>query len=125
MERAVPTVVNRKKEVILAAGILFALAVAVAAPFVASTYPDGLESAFYGIYGAKDFQHPLIKEEARDQAEQALIERSGNEFSWSAPLQEYRIPGMDAWGEVLAIMFGVVCILFLGYGVTRLAAREK
>lgn len=116
---------NRKKEAILAAGILFALIIAVAAPFAASTYPDGLDSAFYNIYGAKNLQTPNIDNDAVEQAEQAVIKQSGNEFSWSAPLQEYHIPGMDAWGEVLAIMFGVLCILFVGYGVTRLTAHEK
>jgi cobalt/nickel transport system permease protein len=125
VEQAVPSQFNRKKEAILATGIVLALAIAVAAPFVASTYPDGLESAFYGIYGAKDLQSPLIDDHAAELAEQSIAERSGNDFSWSAPLQEYRIPGMDTWGEVIAIMVGVLCILFLGYGITRLTTREK
>ena len=117
--------VNRKREAVLAVGILITLGIAVAAPFVASTYPDGLESAFYGIYGAKDFQEPLIEEESATQADQAVVEKTGNEFSWSAPLQGYSIPGMDKFGEMIAIGIGVAAILFLGYGVTRVTSRRK
>jgi len=37
-------------------GIAVALVIAVAAPFLASGNPDGLESAFFSIHGAKEFQ---------------------------------------------------------------------
>ena len=37
-------------------GIAVALVIAVAAPFIASGNPDVLESAFFSIHGAIDFQ---------------------------------------------------------------------
>jgi cobalt/nickel transport protein len=41
-----------QKQFVMAA-VALALIIAVLAPFLASGDPDGLESAFFGIYGAK------------------------------------------------------------------------
>lgn len=116
---------RKKRDVAILAGIIIALGIAIAAPFAASTYPDGLESAFYGIYGAKDFQSPVIEDTMAATAEQAVIEKTGNEFSWTAPFQDYQIPGFDKMGEVGAIVIGLLSIVLVGYGVTKMIARQK
>mgnify|MGYP002682935126 CR=1 FL=1 len=45
-------------------GIAVALVIAIAAPFLASSNPDGLESAFFSMYGAKPFMGSDLDEEA-------------------------------------------------------------
>jgi len=42
-----------KRDRTIAVGAIIAIAIAVAAPFVASSNPDGLESAFFGIFGPR------------------------------------------------------------------------
>lgn len=116
---------GKKRDVVIIAGIIIALGIAIAAPFTASTYPDGLESAFYGIYGAKDFQSPIIEDTKAATAEQVVLEKTGNEFSWSAPFQNYQIPGLDKTGEVGAIVIGLLSIVIVGYGVTKMITRQK
>ncbi len=104
-------------------GIAVALVIAVAAPFIASGNPDGLESAFFSIYGAKDFQGDELDEDAAEAAEEQAIAITGNDFSFDAPLPDYGIEGLDKPGEVLAVVIGTLLMLVLVYGVARVAAR--
>lgn len=120
-----PAGVGKIKDILIAAGITVTLLVAVAAPFVASTYPDGLESAFYGIYDAKDPDIPFIDDNKATLAEEEVITRTGNDFSWSAPFQDYQVVGMEKSGEILAIVLGVLATILIGFGVTRAIARSK
>lgn len=69
-----------KKQYIMI-GIAIALVIAVAAPFIASGNPDGLESAFFSIHGAKDFQGDELDEDAAEAAEARAVEITGNDFS--------------------------------------------
>ena len=104
-------------------GIAVALVIAVAAPFIASGNPDGLESAFFSIHGAKDFQGDELDEDAAEAAEARAVEITGNDFSFDAPLPDYGIEGLDKPGEVLAVVIGTLLMLVLVYGVARVAAR--
>jgi cobalt/nickel transport system permease protein len=125
MNEKQPTGMSKIKDVLIAVGITITLLVAVAAPFVASSYPDGLESAFYSIYDAKNPNIPLIDHYKATLAEEEVITRTGNNFSWRAPFQEYQIGGMEKSGEILAIVLGVLATILIGFGVTRAIARSK
>lgn len=105
------------------AGIAVALVIAVAAPFIASGNPDGLESAFYSIYEAKPLIGDGLDEDAAAAAEEELVARTGNEFAFDALMPDYSIPGLDKPGEVLAVVGGTLLMLVLVYGVARITAR--
>ena len=111
-----------KKQFIMI-GVAVALVIAVAAPFLASGNPDGLESAFFSIHGAKDFQGNDLDEDAAAAAEEKVVAVTGNDFSYGAPLPDYGIAGMDKPGEALAGVVGTLLVLALAYGVARVAAR--
>ncbi|HZD43235.1 MAG TPA: PDGLE domain-containing protein [Methanomicrobiales archaeon] len=106
-------------------GVAVAILIAVAAPFLASSNPDGLESAFFGIFGAKDVQGDTLNEDKAALAEEAVVEKTGNDFSWQSPFQDYTIEGLDRPGEVLAIVLGTLVVLLLGFGISKLTARPK
>jgi cobalt/nickel transport protein len=104
-------------------GIVIALVIAVAAPFLAGEDPDGLESAFFSIYNAKEFTGSELDEEAARVAEEQVIAATGNDFSYEAPMPDYAIPGMDTLGEVLAIVLGTILVIAVAYGAARVTAR--
>ncbi len=104
-------------------GIVIALVIAVAAPFLASGNPDGLESAFFSIHEAKPFMGSELDEEAAGAAEEEAIATTGNDFSYEALMPDYTIPGLDKVGEVLAIVLGTVVMIALAYGIARVTAR--
>jgi cobalt/nickel transport system permease protein len=116
---------RRAKDMVIVAGITIALAIAIAAPYYASTYPDGLESTFLSANGAKDVTTVHIDENKAVVAGQAVADKTGNTFSWQAPMTDYAIPGMDKPGEVLAIVFGVLVLFALGFGVSRFISRKS
>ncbi|MFA6331857.1 MAG: cobalt transporter CbiM [Methanoregula sp.] len=116
---------RKAKDVIIIAGITIALALAIIAPYYASTYPDGLDSTFLSAYGAKDVTTVHIDEAKATSAEAAVAEKTGNTFSWQAPLTDYAIPGMDKPGEAMAILFGVLVLLALGFGISRFISRKN
>ena len=104
-------------------GIAIALVIAVAAPFLASGNPDGLESAFFSIYEAKPFLGDELDEEAAGAAEEQVVATTGNDFSYEALMPDYSIPGMDKDGEVLAIVIGTLLMLILVFAVAKVSAR--
>lgn len=109
----------------LIAGIVVALAIAVMAPFLASGNPDGLESAFFGIYGAKEIHGDDLDEGMAALAEESVVERTGNTFSFEALMPDYTIPGLGKEGEVVAIVLGTIAVLAIGFGLSRYLARTK
>ena len=111
-----------KKQFIMI-GIAIALVISVAAPFITSENPDGLESAFFSIYGAKDFRGSELDEEAAEAAEAKAVAITGNDFSFDAPLPDYGIEGLDKPGEVLAVVIGTIPTVGLAYGAARVTAR--
>jgi cobalt/nickel transport protein len=54
-----------------------------------------------------------------------VVEKTGNTFSWQAPLPDYTIPGLEKPGEVMAILFGVLVLFFLGFGISRFISRKN
>ncbi|WP_292407926.1 MULTISPECIES: PDGLE domain-containing protein [unclassified Methanoculleus] len=104
-------------------GVAIALVIAVAAPFLASGSPDGLESAFFSIYEAKPFLGSELDEEAAGAAEEQAISLTGNDFSYEALMPDYSIPGFDKAGEVLAVVIGTLLILVLGLAAAKISAR--
>ncbi len=119
-----PAATGRSKDIIIVAGIAFALAIAIFAPFYASTYPDGLDSTFLSAYGAKDTTTIHIDESKALSAEEVVAEKTGNTFSWEAPLPDYTLPGLDKPGEILAIIFGVIVLFILGFGISRFITKQ-
>jgi hypothetical protein len=121
----IPARSHKAKDMLMVAGITIALAIAVFAPYYASTYPDGLDSTFLTAYGAKEVNTVHIDESKAEFAETAVAEKTGNTFTWQAPLPEYSLPGLDKPGEVLAILFGVFVLFLLGFGISRFMARKN
>ena len=115
----------KAKDIIVLAGITIALAIAIFAPYYASTYPDGLESTFLSAYGVKEVTPVHIDESNIGAAETAVNETTGNTFTWQAPLPGYSLPGLDKPGEVLAILFGVVVLFILSFGISRFVTRKN
>lgn len=107
------------------AGIAVALVIAVLAPFLASGDPDGLESAFFGMYGAKTATGTELDEEMAGIAEEKVVETTGNDFAFASPMPDYGIEGLDKMGEVFAVLLGTVVMIGLVWGVGRAVARPK
>jgi cobalt/nickel transport system permease protein len=116
---------RKAKDMVIIAGIAVILAMAVFAPYYASTYPDGLDSTFLSAYGAKDVATVHIDTEKAASAEELVTEKTGNTFSWQAPLPDYSLPGLDKPGEVIAILFGVLVLFVLGFGISRFISRKN
>jgi cobalt/nickel transport system permease protein len=125
VSREIPSGTRRAKDVVIIAGIIVTLAIAIGAPYYASTYPDGLDSTFLTVYGAKDVTTVHIDEAKAASAEAQVAEKTGNTFSWQAPLPDYSIPGLEKPGEVIAILFGVLVLFFLGFGISRFISRKN
>ncbi len=119
-----PAGARRAKDFVIGAGICFALVLAVLAPYYASTSPDGLDSTFLSAYGAKDPASVSIDGDKALAAEKLVAEKSGNTFFWASPFPEYSVPGLDKPGEVMAIIFGVLLLLALGFGISRFMAGK-
>ena len=107
------------------AAIALALVIAILAPFLASGDPDGLESAFFGLYGAKSVTGTDLDEAQAEVAEEEVIERTGNDYEFAAPMPDYAIEGLDKPGEVAAVVGGTLVMLGIAWGVTSAMARQK
>jgi cobalt/nickel transport system permease protein len=112
-------------DILVIGGIIAALIIAVLAPYYASTYPDGLDSTFLKISGAGTGGSTIVDESQAGAAQAALVEKTGNSFSWQAPFTSYSLPGLDKPGEVLVIIAGVLSLFLLGFGVSRFIARRN
>ncbi len=75
---------------------------------------------------AQRTQQPYISTRGRRiSAEELVAEKSGNTFSWQAPFPDYAIPGLEKPGEVMAILFGVLVLFVLGFGISRFISRKN
>jgi cobalt/nickel transport protein len=92
---------------LLYTGIVVALLIAIAAPFLASKDPDGLESAASGVV---------------DKSKLSDLEKS--EPAVSSPMADYSIAGMGKSGEVLAIVAGTVAILIISFGFGKMLKKK-
>jgi cobalt/nickel transport protein len=91
---------------ILIGGLVIAIIIAVLAPFLASSNPDGLEST----------AEKIINENALHKNLQALgLEEEGTVAP--SPMPDYAIEGMGKAGEVIAMIIGTLMMLALAYGV--------
>jgi cobalt/nickel transport protein len=113
------------KKTFIFAGLAVALVIAAMAPFIASSNPDGLESAFFGIFGAKDIQGSTLDEEHAGAAEEQVTEITGNEFSFDSLFPDYTIEGLGKSGEAAAVIIGTLLVLGIGLGLSRVVARKE
>ena len=120
----VPATTKKARDIVIFGGIALALSFAVIAPFYASTYPDGLDSTFLTLSGAKSPDTVHFDEAFAETAHEAVVEKTGNTVSWQAPFTDYAIPGMEKPGEVLAIAFGIIVLFVFGFGMSRFIARS-
>lgn len=107
------------------AGLAVALVIAAMAPFIASGNPDGLESAFYGIFGAKEIQGSELDEDHATAAEEKVAEITGNSFTFESPFPDYSIGSLAKFGEAAAVIIGTVVVLGVALGLTRIVRRSE
>jgi cobalt/nickel transport protein len=88
-------------------GIAIAFLLAVLAPFLASSDPDGLESAAGGI----------VEESKMSQIEE-------KEPVISSPMPDYSIEGMGKSGEVAAIAIGTLAVLAISLGFGKILKKK-
>jgi cobalt/nickel transport protein len=99
---------SRKSNIkFLYAGIAVALLLAILAPFLASSDPDGLESAASGVVDKSK-----------------LSELEETEPAVSSPMADYSIEGMGKTGEVLAIALGTIAILVISLGFGKILKKK-
>ncbi|PKL72109.1 MAG: cobalamin biosynthesis protein CbiN [Methanobacteriales archaeon HGW-Methanobacteriales-2] len=94
---------NTKNRNLIIGGLIIALIIAVMAPFLASSNPDGLESS----------------------AESLEVPES--EAAYTAPLPDYAIPGMEdnPLGGVVALIVGTIVVLLVVLGVATIIGKRK
>jgi len=85
----------------LMVGIVIALLIAGLAPFLASSNPDGLESA----------------------AEKFSSAEGTDYVAFNSPMPDYAIEGMGRTGEVLAVMIGTLLMLVMAYGAVMVLKK--
>ena len=113
------------KKTFVMAAVALAVLIAILAPFLASGNPDGLESAFFSMYGAKEVTGDEIDEGLAEVAEEQAAEKTGNDFSFASPMPDYTIAGMEKPGEVFAVILGTLLMIGLVWGIGSAVARSK
>lgn len=91
----------------LYAGIAIALILSALAPFLASSDPDGLESAAGGVV---------------EESKMSAIEEM--EPAVSSPMPDYAIEGMGKSGEILAIAVGTIAVLAISFGFGKVFNKK-
>ncbi len=91
----------------LYAGIAIALLLSALAPFLASSDPDGLESAAGGII-----------------EESKLSSLEETEPAVSSPMTDYSIEGLGKSGEVVAIAIGTIAVLIISFGFGKILNKK-
>ena len=89
-------------------GIAIAILLAVLAPFLASSDPDGLESAAGGV----------VEESKLSQIEET-------EPAVSSPMSDYSIEGLGKGGEVAAIAVGTLAVLAISLGLGKVFSKKN
>lgn len=88
----------------LIGGLVIALIIAVLAPFLASSFPDGLESTA-----------------------EKIAPNPEPEPAYEAPLPDYAIPGMEdnPLGGVVSLISGVILVFLVIFGVAAVFRKQK
>ena len=97
--------ISRNTLVVVAAAILV---LAVAAPYIASTNPDGLEQAMVMFMGEEKIETTLDAS-----------------MQYSAPMPDYSISGLGRAGEVLSIVAGTILVLAVGLLLMKVAGKNR
>lgn len=94
---------NTQNRNLVMGGLAIAIIIAILAPFLASSNPDGLESAAEGL-GVPE-----------------------SEAAFESPLPDYAIPGMEdnPWGGVAALILGVLLVVLVMLGLSALLSKRK
>lgn len=95
-------------KMIILVGLAVVILLSVLAPFLASSDPDGLESAAEGVID-----------------EHAFAELEESEPVMGAPMPDYAIEGFGKAGEIGAIFIGSIFMLGLGLGVGKLFEKKN
>ncbi|ETA68302.1 MAG: cobalt/nickel transport protein [Methanolobus sp.] len=91
----------------LYAGIAIALLIAIAAPFLASSDPDGLESAAGSVV-----------------EESKLAEMEESAPFLESPMPDYAIAGQGKMGEVIAVVAGTILVLGISFVLGKAMKKE-
>lgn len=96
---------EKKTKQFIIIGLVVAIIIAVLAPFLASSNPDGLESA----------------------AEKILLPGVNDEAIHESPMPDYIIPslGENPISGALAIVIGVIVVFALAYGLGYLLKKRN
>ncbi|MDD1667243.1 MAG: PDGLE domain-containing protein [Methanomicrobiales archaeon] len=98
----------------LIAGIAIALLIGVAAVFLASPDPDGLESTALVVQGEKTLTGDTPGDARIDE------DHLAGDFSYSSPMPDYSLGGtLGPWGGILAIIGGTLLAFLAVIGVLR------
>lgn len=94
---------NTQNRNLVMGGLAIAIVIAILAPFLASSNPDGLESA----------------------AESLGVPES--EAAFEAPLPDYAIPGMEdnPLGGVAALIFGTILVVLVMLGLATFLSKRN
>jgi len=98
---------------ILITGLVVAIIIGLLAPFLASSNPDGLESAAEKIVN----EHVLHKN-----LQEVGLEEEGTIAP--SPMPDYAIEGMGKIGEIVAMIVGIVIITVLSLGVGAIFKKK-
>ncbi len=94
---------NTRNRNFILGGLAVALIIAILAPFLASSNPDGLEST----------------------AESLEVPES--EAAFQSPLPDYAIPGMEEnpLGGVVSLILGTILVLLVALGLAKLLSKKN
>lgn len=96
---------NSKNKKFLLGGLAIALIIAILAPFLASSNPDGLESTA-----------------------EKVMENPETEPAFESPLPDYTLPFLgedNPLGGVIALVLGVLLVLGLAYGAGIVLKKKE
>ncbi|HVN65657.1 MAG TPA: PDGLE domain-containing protein [Methanomicrobiales archaeon] len=100
-------------------GIIIALIIGVAAVFLASSDPDGLESTALIIQGQK-----TLTGSTPENAE--IQEDLNGKFSYSSPMPDYSLgESMGPLGGIVAIVVGTLLSFVLVFGLSKVVAHFR
>ncbi|KGK98949.1 cobalamin biosynthesis protein CbiN [Methanococcoides methylutens] len=93
---------------LLYAGLAIALLISVLAPYLASSDPDGLESAAESVIDEERFAE-------LEEADPAI----------DSPMPDYSIEGKGKLGEIVAISAGTIGILVISFGLAKVLKSNR